>query len=760
MSDNLPKTPEEAAAYDVVNNNNMNELLQRTANERLHHEGHKSYLNIQEFDASAEEEDARVKKSLGNDELFGQYKLIVDPERKEQRDAFVKIAASDARMSALNDSKLQLQTMVDERIKTDKLVTASEYTGKSEAQIVKSGNFNNQLSSTAREVENSTKLIEGSDKISEEDKKEMVAQLKADSVVANAKLGADSNSVQSEINAQYRRNITARVGKVKEFSKSLWTERMNTLLPFVQSGKYSMREAYADACETTRNMMLYYFKERIAGGEKSDMIHFIDDMIRINKENFDNSMFERDDKGEFVLDAKGNKKPSKTPYGAVDIFDLACLRNSDLDSLKDAAYSALNEDYNRTVQATAREQAGYEQKAIIVKNDARFYAMGVNPETRKGFVNEAERNAAYSKLMARAEQLDKCGYRKSGELILFIKNEPQKEFTRQQRLKQFADKAAAKQFKADSEKEIMNKLLELEMNPNGKYTEEVELLDESGRKRKTKVEMDANRGICTLIEEARILDMCKGGEFTKIYNRHNNFNSNMEMVEKAVNELFKYPLKGTVKESGSGNGSYFTNGSGSWSDRDASYGTYITLSAGSGGTFRASNVGKYNRVISSIRSEKEFWDSDKERYLDQNALDRVIASGKEYLERELENPTQAGLVEYMRTALQKAVQQGDQESFGANYVAQLRNTLEDRYLSKPEIRVNLNPYSSIGSFTYQAEKVGKPDMNRIKNALPLIKKINTDRARNAILLATENDTDDESRSLDSYLGIDDEGANE
>lgn len=334
-------------------------------------------------------------------------------------------------------------------------------------------------------------------------------------------------------------------------------------------------------------------------------------------------------------------------------------------------------------------------------------------------------------LYARAEELKKANYPqahtvlKNLNTVLFKADRNAKaNAAAQVRWQKLAEKAAAKQIASEAETEIEKEVVRLS-NLNGrKYKQEI--VDEQGRK--AVVELDANRGICMVIDEGRMLGLCKGKVWDAIYKRYSKATENRDIIEDVINRLFK--TEQTPR---------------------------ILIDYGDGGKLRTNNIRKGNITQNTyiknqavIRPQKN--SGFRDRTMEPQFLDRVIELSQEFLDKDVVAADEKGLYEFLSTNYDKIYLDTAGEDFGKNFMLDLQSRLNARYTSSPEV-VMWDKNGSRRLQTVQQGQVGYPSMDTIRTQLPIFKKMDIEKVKQAIMTGNNIDEKKELEELHSIMGL-------
>lgn len=665
--------------------------------------------------------DKKIREIVG-DRRYDDFKAVNAANQSKSDESFMRMFMAKMSHAKRAARESEDDASCSEVVQEHCNASASAMAEQGSASEAVTQNMMNQTDAIKTAEDKAIHDIDADESLSDEQKSDAKEAIRASSAVDNAAIAGVNMAQLNEI-GQIRG---------KESLRQAASLRDTVLKCYKREYDFSMGEtknhlvSHANAMATARKFAVKYFKERIARGNNQEVMQILDYLQSDADAKFKASkkLVVDEKTGKPILDKDG-KEQYKHDF---DPSNMLFCRYEDFRDFKDAVITNLSkarERENRDIELAEKQM---KREAAVVKNGATLFALGINPETNKPFTGSDDRNAYEQRLIAAVGNLQNRGYTKAGELLRYVNNQPKIEFARQQRFVNFVAKQQAKKNLAAMENSIYNEILKLSSSENMKYVEEVELEDANGKLVKTPVELDAARGICTLIDEAQLNGLCKGEFFTNMRKRFDGAEKNRKIVENVLNKILKYPTVGTQKR-------MKKDGEIDWGNRPESEGEYIMLKLGENATFNVANVGSGNKVIAQEGVSRWFGKSTPELAIDSDTLKVVANLGRRYLEREMENATETGLIDVMSAALERAKQKGGQKSFGMDFVKHLEGQLNARYFSQPAIQSPLNPYVVTPAIA------GKPDFDKIRNVLPLISAMRTKQAKNDIMLASQPDED-------------------
>ena len=338
---------------------------------------------------------------------------------------------------------------------------------------------------------------------------------------------------------------------------------------------------------------------------------------------------------------------------------------------------------------------------------------------------------AMQELYGIAEQLKQADYPQAHSVIKGLNTvvfsaarRAKAEAASQLRFEKLAQKAAMAKLKRDAEKEIMEEVNRLAGLNGRKYKETISETDLDGKTRTAEIELDANQGICMLINEGRMNGLCKGKVWDAIEKRYSKAGENKEIIEKVINNMFM------TEQS-----------------------EYILLDYGTNSRLRPINLLKAKDANDSgkriaTRKDGSF---SRARTVPLPFLGRIIQVAQEYLDRDVVAPTEQGLTNFLTENFDAIWDKYSKDNFGLNYMVDVQQRLKQRYQTQSGL-VMWDKDGTRRLETIRDTKIGMPDMDVVKTKLPILKKLETERAKNAIISGENIDEEKELNELDSILG--------
>ncbi len=274
-----------------------------------------------------------------------------------------------------------------------------------------------------------------------------------------------------------------------------------------------------------------------------------------------------------------------------------------------------------------------------------------------------------------ANQLSAQGYDKAHLVTANISSVVNRHARRAQALQKMEAKAAAAQTKELGDVAFRQMIDEFAARPDGVFTVDMMLPDDTGKPVLTKVQMNSNNAIAHTIQTAQSLGFLKGANWTKMMGEALAVESQRKVVEVAVNELFDFPVDDSiiVKE----------NGKVKWGDRLEGSSTTITIGLGDHGSVKPDNVGSNMRVRSKVAATVPgmLWGTNTEqRYLTSDQLSKVVAEAHRFVK---DNPaaTKESLMAHLGKVRDKVLLESDAATFGTRMMNGLTKANDEFFTS-------------------------------------------------------------------------------
>lgn len=274
-----------------------------------------------------------------------------------------------------------------------------------------------------------------------------------------------------------------------------------------------------------------------------------------------------------------------------------------------------------------------------------------------------------------ANQLSAQGYDKAHLVTGNITSIVNRHARREQALQKMETKAAAAQTKELGDVAFRQMIDEFAARPDGVFTVDMMLPDDTGKPVLTKVQMNANNAIAHTIQTAQSLGFLKGANWTKRMGDALAVEGQRKIVEEVTNELFDFPISGAQTRMMQGNPQ--------WKDRASGSSMYITVGLGANGSVRVANVGSNMRVRSKVAATVPgtLWGTNTEqRYLTSDQLNRVVAEAHRFVK---DNPaaTKESLMSHLVKARDEALLESDANSFGTRMMLSVTRA-NDEYFTR------------------------------------------------------------------------------
>lgn len=374
----------------------------------------------------------------------------------------------------------------------------------------------------------------------------------------------------------------------------------------------------------------------------------------------------KDDAGlKKVVRKDDNGNPVKSPNGG-ELFDWEwnphgrlCMSIDQVASVQDYLNRKITADIQRNKLVAKQQEEAFDLEASKIRSE--INQMDVLPTLNMERVKT---------LYEAANQLSAQGYDKAHLVTANITSVVNRHARRAQALQKMEAKAAAAQTKELGDIAFRQMIDKFAARPDGVFTVDMMLPDDTGKPVLTKVEMNSNNAIAHTIQTAQSLGFLKGANWTKMMGEALAVESQRKVVEVAVNELFDFPVDDSiiVKEYGMVR----------WGDRLEGSSTTITIGLGDHGSVKPDNVGSNMRVRSKVGATVSHWygNSTEQRYLTSDQLGKVVAEAHRFVK---DNPaaTKESLMAHLGKVRDRVLLESDAATFGTRMMNGLTKANDD-----------------------------------------------------------------------------------
>lgn len=574
-------------------------------------------MKLRAFDAENAKRDDEMKVALGKTD-FATYMAQEAPRRHREREKIATAARSEVTVAEDQMNKRAIEEEQKRFTEEDSLSSMADYSSEMAANYDRHGRFSSVLSASDQMTSDAIKLIEDDNSIDAEEKSARIAKIKGGLVAAKAEVGSANTAAHDEIERKRREAVARRANLIRE---DLAQKAFASRYGFLKSCGKDDVTAFAMAKSYTRETVINHVKAMIGRGDMRSMLPILD-------------LLEADVRNGFAASKKELAEDGKTlkyPEGKIDPRAGAYLTLTDIASLRKAAYQGLDDAINESKRKAQRIQDGLLTDKIAVNEKIDKHLANINlADGTVGMTNE-RRDAQYKEIWNEIKKLDDAGLDDAGALFLKLSNgtlarQKYSESTRRKLELEAArnKKAMTKAELQAQEARLKENIKRLVENPTAKEKVKLERKGEDGKPQVYEVEMSANEMIQMYIEIARMNDLCKGDEWTKIYKEHGNAERNLAIVNQVMNEMFEFPVKGS---------SYGRSQYGSqWGDRPAGSGTMLTFALADHAGVKCTNVyGEGMRVKTKQGNPLSFWGNEKPDWITGTVIAEMVAQGVKYL---------------------------------------------------------------------------------------------------------------------------------
>lgn len=578
-------------------------------------DGLKALDKVSAFDRENAKRDKDLQVALGATD-FAEYMAQEAPRRNRERESLATAAYNEAKVA---QDQMNLQDIADEAQRfemEDATRTLADYSTELSTDLERHNEFSAVVDTADDTSADTMELIGSNPDFSDDEKELMKASAQSDFALAKGAAGKMSTDAQKANQERARIALEKRRASVRD---DLAYKAFVNRYGFLKSLGKDDVTAFAMAKQSTKKTVETYLKNLITKGNSQDVLSMLDG-------------FEKDIKDSFVASRNevGPDGKKINPLGKIDPRAGAYLTLTDIANLRKAAYQGLDDAINESKRKAQRTQDGLLTNKIAVNEKIDKHFANINlADGTVGMTNE-RRDAQYKEIWNEIKKLDDAGLDDAGALFLKLSNGTlaRQKYSESTRRKLELEAARNKKAMTKAElqaqearlKENIKRLIE---NLTAKEKVKLERKGEDGKPQVYEVEMSANEMIQMYIEIARMNDLCKGDEWTKIYKEHGNAERNLAIVNQVMNEMFEFP----VEES-----SYGSKKKGEWGDRAEGSGTMLTFALADHAGVKCTNVyGEGMRVKTKQGNPLSFWGNEKPDWITGTVIAEMVAQGVKYL---------------------------------------------------------------------------------------------------------------------------------